>query len=604
MGKTKRLISLITIETAVILMFISQYVFIFDVGSKIGNMPGALYWGWDYLYAVKYIVALVIMYLIMRDKRSIVLGYIGIAYIIISGCFFVYYFFNSFDWETPVLQILFLYIDPLIIYATLTTVFICFIVEKGKKYFLFFLLVAVTFADMIIGNVFYYGWCANYASANEIYSKFEVFLLEVINTDFYFHWCIICTVFIVETIVILLLTIPERKKESEETDDSKEKNEEIKVSTVVITTLASFLLAFLTILCIIRPLVKICDYSNYDDSFIHKTIAGIPITPGKIEDASPHKIISGYPFDNEEDVEWTYYPNDNMIGLVALTKVHGESEDTIVLAFKYLNSAKNISNTIINYKYLNGSARYGYFSYNNQEIYKKKKIYYVKVTYDNKIVDPKTVSFDKDEDRINIDISDDNIKVTYCNFKEEKTVRKYQNYDSASGTWGDISIEEEEREPLVGIEPSIHTELQVDREKSWALEYPQGVKMYAEDYYYRNEKRNIYGEIETPQFTDIGFSIKYYGKIVGKEIIYEETPEEVLSYIEDGNFKLYVKENGVYKDITPEDAEVEYYSADDLGIYYSMKSNLLEELTEGDYKLEYGGYSDEFTLSIQTQVVW
>ena len=77
-----------------------------------------------------------------------------------------------------------------------------------------------------------------------------------------------------------------------------------------------------------------------------------------------------------------------------------------------------------------------------------------------------------------------------------------------------------------------------------------------------------------------------------------------MSYIEDGNFKLYVKENGVYKDITPEDAEVEYYSADDLGIYYSMKSNLLEELTEGDYKLEYGGYRDEFTLSIQTQVVW
>ena len=66
MGKAKRLILLITIETAAILMFISQYVFIFDVGSKIGNMPGALYWGWDYLYAVKYIVALVIMYLIMQ----------------------------------------------------------------------------------------------------------------------------------------------------------------------------------------------------------------------------------------------------------------------------------------------------------------------------------------------------------------------------------------------------------------------------------------------------------------------------------------------------------------------------------------------------------
>ena len=604
MGKSKRLISLITIETAVILMFISQYVLIFNLGYKIENMLGALYWGWDYLYAVKYIVVLVIMYLIMRDKRSIVLGYIGIAYVLISGGFLLYYFLNWFDFEIRLSELFFSYVDPLIIYAALTAVFICFIAEKGKKYFLFFLLTAVTLADMIIGNIFYYRWCVNYTSANEIYSKFEVFLLEVINTDFYLHWCIICTVFIVETIVILLLTIPTRKKESEETDDSNDKEEKIKVSTIVITTLASFLLAFLTIICIIRPLVKICDYSNYEDSFVHKAIAWIPSTRDKMAESSTHEIIAGYPFENEEDVVWTYYPNDNMIGLVALTKVQGESEDTIVLAFKYLNSAKNISNTIINYEYLDGSARYGYFSYNNQEVYKKKKLYYVKLTYDNRIVEPRIISFDRNEERINIDVSDDNIKVTYCNFKEEIIVRKYQNYDSASGTWGEISIEEEEREPLVGIGPSIHTELNVDREKSWALEYPQGVKMYAEDYYYRNEKRNIYGEIETPQFTDIGFSIKYYGKIVGKEIIYEETPEEVLSYIEDGNFKLYVKENGVYKDITPEDAEVEYYSADDLGIYYSMKSNLLEELTEGDYKLEYGGYRDEFTLSIQTQVVW
>ena len=604
MGKAKRLILLITIETAAILMYVSQYVFILNPGYKIENMLGELYWGWDYLYALKYIVVLVIMYLIMRDKRSIVLGYIGMAYVLISGGFLLYYFLNWFDLETPLLELLFSFIDPLIIYAVLAAVFICFIAEKGKKHFLFFFLTAVTLADMIIGNILYYSRCVHYSSANEIYSKFEVFLLEVINTDFYLHWCIICVAFIAETIVILLLTIPARKKESEETDDAKEKEEKIKGSTIIITTLASFLLAFLTILCIIRPVVKICGYSNYKDSFVHKAIAWIPSTWDKMTEGSTHEIISGYPFENEEDVVWTYYPKENMIGLVASTRVQGESEDTIVLAFKYLNSSKNISNTIINYKYLQGSARYGYFSFNNPEVYKKKKLYYVKLTYDNRIVEPRIISFDRGEERINIDVSDDNIKVTYCNFKEEIIVRKYQNYDSASGTWGEISIEKEEREPLVGIEPSIHTELQVDREKSWALEYPQGVKMYAEDYYYRNENRNIYGEIETPQFTDIGFSIKYYGKIVGKEIIYEETPEEVLSYIEDGNFKLYVKENGVYKDITPEDAEVEYYSADDLGIYYSMKSNLLEELTEGDYKLEYGGYSDEFTLSIQTQVVW
>ena len=140
MGKAKRLILLITIETAAILMYVSQYVFILNPGYKIENMLGELYWGWDYLYALKYIVVLVIMYLIMRDKRSIVLGYIGMAYVLISGGFLLYYFLNWFDLETPLLELLFSFIDPLIIYAVLAAVFICFIAEKGKKHFLFFLI--------------------------------------------------------------------------------------------------------------------------------------------------------------------------------------------------------------------------------------------------------------------------------------------------------------------------------------------------------------------------------------------------------------------------------------------------------------------------------
>ena len=38
--------------------------------------------------------------------------------------------------------------------------------------------------------------------------------------------------------------------------------------------------------------------------------------------------------------------------------------------------------------------------------------------------------------------------------------------------------------------------------------------------------------------------------------------------------------------------------------YYTLKSSLLGELAEGEYKLKYGGYESEFTLAVQTFEAW
>ena len=601
MGKIKKLIPLITIETAVILMLFNQYIFILDVTKYTNNfISGFFDLAFGYLYIIKYIAALIIMYLIVRDKKGIVSGYIGMAYVLLSGLFLIFNFFNYYDYETPLLEQFFIYLDPFIIYIAFAIVFICFIIEKGNKYFLFGLTLAVTIADMAVGSVYYLGH-VTYSNIDGIYNSFETFLLEILNTDFYFHWCLCCFIFSVETILILIFSIPLRKKESEEKNELKEKNETIKFTTILITVLVSFLLSFLTIILVLRPLIKICDYNNYENSFVHKTIEKIPQFADSLEKVSPIKIKSKCPFETTDDAEWVFYPKDNIIGLVAIAKEYGDRDNTIILAFRYLKSAESISDTIIHYEYQGCRARYGNFTFDNPEISEEKQFYYVKLVYDNRIVDPQTISFDSGEERVNIDISDENIELSYCYFGRKNIRVKYQDYDAATGMWGEVTTDESNREPESGIPHSRWEELQVVDDRPYI--YPEGTNMYVDRYDYHGNYYNIYGEIDTPQVTQLIFSIRYYGVIEGDERIYDDVNEDELN-IKDGDVKLYIKKNGLYTDITPEDAEVELYSADELGVDYTFKSSRLGELTEGDYKLEYGGYTDEFTLAVQTFEVW
>lgn len=600
MGKIKKLIPIITLETAVILMLLSSYVFIFDAGLKNVDFQRFMLLFQESLYTIKYVAALITMYVIMRDKRSIVSGYIGIAYVIISGCFLIYVFFENFDFGFTLLENFFLFFDPLIIYLVLTIVYICFIAEKGNRFFLFFLTIVATVADLIVGSVYYSGTIHSIG----IYSRFETIFLEVVNTDFYFAWFVNCSVFAIETILIMVFSKPSRKNKSEETEDQKEKDETIKKTEVFITLAVSLLISFLTIFLIFRPLIKNCNYNNYKDSFAHKTIELVPRTFDKLSKASPKKIMSKCPFETKDE-DWTFFPKDNMFGLVGMVTENGDTENTIILAFADLKSAKNIKNTVINYKYLFCQARYGSFSFDNPQILEKNNFYYVKLKYDNRIIEPQFIIFDLDKERVIIDISSENIRLTYCNFGDNTIVRKYQNFDAASGKWEDITTEEEKTPPVMDIPHDQWTELQVDEEKSGPSYLTEGVNMFVHRYDYSCDYYNIYGEIETPQVTGITFYIRNFGVLDGDERILEDIPEDEI-LIDDGDVKLYIKKNGSYADITPEDATVEgYMTASDGTIAdYTFNSSLLGELTEGEYKLEYGGYESEFTLAVQTFEAW
>ena len=592
MGKTKRLISLITIETAVLLMFFSQYYFILAETIHSYNFTSNfVYLAEGYLYIIKYIAALIIMYLIMRDRKSVVIGIIGMAYVLLSGIYLFVYFFRYYDYETPLLEQFFIYFDPLIIYIAFAIVFICFIREKGKKPFLFILTLAVIIADMIVGSVYYYGYVTDYSYADGIYSGFESYLLNVINTDFYFYWCLCCFIFAVETILILLFAIPARKKESEETKDFLEKDEEIKISTILITVLVSLLLSFFTIIFVLRPLIKSCTYSNYEDSFVHKTIEKIPQFADSLEKISPEKIKSECPFETS-DAEWVFYPKDNMVGFVATAKEYGDRDNTIILVFRYLKSAESISDTIINYKYLSGYARYGYFDFDNREICEEKQFYYVKLVYDNRIVDPQTIMFDKDDERVNIDMPDDNIELSYHYHGKQKFKSKYQNYDASTGKWGEITNNERSSEPETGIPYSHWTQLQVVDGANF-YKRNDGFVIIISEYYYAGNQYNIYGEIDVPQETY--FSISIYNPN-------ENLSDEILSEI--NNVKLYMKNGESYKDITPKDFNYVKYGSSKDRAEYELKSNTLGELTEGDYTFKYGDYDVNFELKVQTFEAW
>ncbi|MBP5493858.1 MAG: hypothetical protein J6X97_02105 [Lachnospiraceae bacterium] len=587
MGKIKKLIPLITIETAVILMLFSQYIFILDVTKYTNNFIfGFFDLAFGYLYIIKYIAALIIMYLIVHDKKGIVSGYIGMAYVLLSGLFLIYNFFNYYDYETPLLEQFFIYFDPFIIYIAFAIVFICFITEKGKKSFLFIVTLAVTIADMIVGSVYYYGYVTNYSYTDGIYSSFESFLLNVINTDFCFHWCLCCFIFAVETILILIFAIPARKKESD-----AEKDEEIKIPTILITVLVSLLLSFLTIILVLRPLIKSFDYANYEDSFAHKVIEWIPQTADRMAKVSSKQILSENLFDLDEDAEWVFYPEDNMIGLVAIAKEDGDRENTIILAFRYLKSAKNIRSTIINYDYLDCSARYGGFSFDDPELYEKKKIYFVKLKYDNRIVEPRVIRFDKDDERVNIDISDDNIELSHCYFGSKIIRVKHQNYDASTGMWGEVITEESNWDLEPGIPYVQWQELQVvDGANLYRSE--DGIDIVVHRYDYEYPQYNIFGEIVKPQKTEMYVYI----------CCNDGLSDEILSEI--NNVKLYHKNGESYEDITPKDFTVEPNGLSEYQATYNLESDELGELTEGNYILKYGEYNVEFELKIQTFEAW
>ncbi len=299
-------------------------------------------------------------------------------------------------------------------------------------------------------------------------------------------------------------------------------------------------------------------------------------------------VSEEFPEELPETAVWEEYPEDNMFGLNATTSYTEQDKTTIILAFAYLKDSD--INDAIMYKAdsIQGMATYGYFSFDSSEVFKEDDFYYVKLSFDSRI-DLNTILFDKDNERCNVSIKD-GLELTYCDFrKPEETRRLYQSLDPDRFVWEDVNKDVRDETPKEDTGYIQYTELAVDFDAYEPVSVKGDVSFMACDYGYLQESHNIYGEVDRDAETTLRFSLF--------------DPNDAVE--EQDHFKLYQQTDNGYTDITPSDHVINAeFSDDDHRLWIDMHSNLLGEMTEGDYRAEYGEYSVDFRLSMQTFEVW
>ena len=289
-----------------------------------------------------------------------------------------------------------------------------------------------------------------------------------------------------------------------------------------------------------------------------------------------------------DDKDWDRYPEDNIFGLAGIAKESEEGSTTLTLAFHFRKDSEIDSHIIAKYSSLSGMSKYGYFDFDTEEVEEQGDYFYVTVTYDSRIK-LNTLLFDVGEERCNIDI-EDGVSLTYCDFRNPELSKwTDQSYDAALQAWSDTGSRQQDNNLSSGIDHHEYTRLSIDSSSYEPANKIGSVTFSASDYKYRNESYNIYGEIETEAVTTLSF------------VLWDEdkTPDE------QDFFRLYKADGGEYKEITPSDCAIIVGKGyDENHLYVDMESNALGELTEGDYRAEYGKYSVDFQLSMIREEVW
>lgn len=336
--------------------------------------------------------------------------------------------------------------------------------------------------------------------------------------------------------------------------------------------------------------------------------------------------VSECPFDISDNCEWTYYPNDNFVGLAAMGKALDESDQTFVLVFDKDAMDEN-AKQILTEGSVSSMCYYGYFDYEDKEIKDQDGCIYAKLKCDNRI---HVVSFcfsyyDGDINEREIITIDsyansgegEKMELLFVHYdygyppKTDNT-NKSQVYDLDKGKW-DESIEEVlEREPETSIGYISYTELQVDEDYSnvpdTRYNTTEDIYMGVIRYDYLYAQYNIYQELLAPE------EVRLQVMIGTPDSSPLENVLDAESFFNDNDIKLYVKSGDEYVDITPDTIWTEYegdvQSKDDHNEFhvtdctYNVHFQGLGELEEGYYKIEIGDRSYEFKLRVQYFEVW
>ncbi len=334
-------------------------------------------------------------------------------------------------------------------------------------------------------------------------------------------------------------------------------------------------------------------------------------------------IESDCPISFSDNTEWTYFPPDNFMGLVAMGKDHDETDQMFIFVFSedaMDDNAKEI--------FMDGDASsicfYGSYNFEDREVEEKDDYIYTKLKCDNRItvVD---FCFQTETDSINereiIKISDyeenELMELTFVHYdynyppKTDNT-RKDIKYDFEKGAWGDYEDVVLESEPFSSIDYYRYTELQINEDYSSVVneQYNTEVPVYmgVDRYDYIYPTYNIYKELTAPGEVKLSVMIG----TTDNSDLWDQMDAD--AYLEENDIKLYLKSGDEYIDITPDTVEFEYgfgaqQKGDDGEFYDTYRGYYihfidLDELEEEVYKLEIGEFSFEFKLTVQTFEVW
>ena len=301
-----------------------------------------------------------------------------------------------------------------------------------------------------------------------------------------------------------------------------------------------------------------------------------------------YDVVANCPYTVADITAWIEYPDNNIFGLAAFIKDKGQDSTTIILAFNELNDSDIDSHIISEYDYLSGWSPYGQFEFDETEMINQDGFCYVRVSYDSRI-DLDMIEFGKGDEECRL-IIEDNIELSYFNidYDNEQTLKTYQTYDTANVCWNDANSEVEELNIYPDYKRYTYTKLAVESIPADMINEQNGVKIWVDDYDILPGSYNIYGE----QTEKDRVRIEFFFSSESKEL---EEQDEVRLYkvIDDRDI-----------DITPGDYSLDAYDHHDDYMIVRMESSELNELEEGDYRLEYGPYQCDFKLSMQTFEEW
>lgn len=293
-----------------------------------------------------------------------------------------------------------------------------------------------------------------------------------------------------------------------------------------------------------------------------------------------------YPETLPDTTVWTEYPAGNILGLCGIGTFSDQGTTTTIVAIDGSKCEFN-KRIMLKPEYLQGACPYGYFQFDESKVYDKQNYDYVKLNYDSRIT-LTDIIFDRGDERCVIRF-DDETTLFYCNFKNpDKSQKTYQTYDTAKMSWGNRISEEKDAPPKESTGHSEYTILDIDHSEYEPSHSSEGVTFSVGRYSRSWDKYNIYGEIEEAGVTTLQFGLEC----------------DMHRLAEQDSFRLYRKENGEFVDITPFDVSLKA-DIDQYGHYITlyMQSTDLGELSEGDYRAEYGPYTVDFKMSNQLYVV-